>query len=302
MNTEIANLAGRWIATYDNRYTRETYRAALAKLWEHWPAHMPRTLQAVVDATSADLQIAAAAWSEGKRPRPRTYNVTMAAWRTFYNSFLIGEGLRTREVHLKNRPRPNKPTREIPSAQDIAAVWAMLEDPALDRLAPALRHRVVIDRALFALLVAGGLRRFEVCALNVGDIDDRGEVIAAHVRGKRGKERVVGLPGSGDDGERMRGILAAAIDGRDSAEPLLVGLTGQRLGLRGCVERLAFLFEEATGKRYTPHCMRAWYATRALRANVPITVVAEQLGHTSVTTTQGYDQLRHQIVAAGCLH
>ncbi len=302
MTPELREYAERWISTYDARRTREAYRVALGKLWSYWPQRLPRTTEAVLAASTGDIQAAAAAWSERKQPAARHWNLIMAAWSGFF-SFLVSEGLRREPVVLKRRAVPNKPTREVPSTDEVQQVWAMLSHASLEALPRRELARVQHDRALFALLLVGGLRRCEVIALDVGDVTDDGDVILLNIRrSKRNKTRTVGLPGTGEDGERLRRILDDVRADRDAHEPLLLGPRGSRLGGRAAIDRLAHLFERATGKRYTPHCLRAWFATSALHRGTPIIVLAEQMGHSSIETTRGYDQLRHRVVAVGSLH
>jgi integrase len=76
----------------------------------------------------------------------------------------------------------------------------------------------------------------------------------------------------------------------------------------GAVAKLVARLRRRTGiVGFTPHVLRHGYATRLLRAQVPVEVVAELLGHaTPTTTSQIYSHLsvedhRRALHAAGVL-
>lgn len=156
----------------------------------------------------------------------------------------------------------------------------------------------VRNRALLALLYRAGLRISEALALEPKDLDAAaGTVTVLH--GKGDKRRVVGLdPGA-------FGILDRWLDRREklglTRAPIFCTLRGGRVRdnyVRAMVKRMAK--RAGIAKRAHPHGLRHTHATELARERVPINVIADQLGHASLATTDRY--LRHiapvEVVAA----
>jgi site-specific recombinase XerD len=138
---------------------------------------------------------------------------------------------------------------------------------------------VVRDRLLVRTFIFTGLRRAEVCSLNVGDIDlQHGRI---HVRGKGDRDRVVPIPAPLE--------LGPLVEGRKSREPLFVGRRKKRRLDR---EAVSYIFTRkvspAVGVRVTPHMLRHSYATYLCRRGVPLRQIQQLLGHSSLATTQLY--------------
>ncbi|MBI4370749.1 MAG: tyrosine-type recombinase/integrase [Elusimicrobia bacterium] len=140
------------------------------------------------------------------------------------------------------------------------------------------------DRALVELLYSSGLRRAELAALNVGDVDFLSGT--ARVLGKGSKERVVPV----GDGA-LRSLRAALRDrpGAGGGEPLFSNARGGRLTTDGVL----FLVRRWTRrcallKNVTPHVFRHSFATHLLDRGCGIRLVQEMLGHASLQTTQLY--------------
>jgi len=148
------------------------------------------------------------------------------------------------------------------------------------------------DRGILEVLYATGLRRGEVVALRLDDIDaDRMTVMVRQGKGK--KDRVVPL------GERA---LAWVTKYLDEARPLLATVEsdsalflttlGQPLSLPWITERVRRYVEASkVGKKGACHLFRHSMATLMLEGGADIRFVQEMLGHSKLETTQIYTQV-----------
>ena len=134
------------------------------------------------------------------------------------------------------------------------------------------------DRLLLELAYGSGLRRAELAALNVEDLDL--DCAQAIVRGKGGKERMVPLTQGSIDIVRRYLTLKQGTRG-----PLLVSARGKRLS-GGSV---TWLLRTKYGIR--PHLLRHACATHMLISGCDIRLIQELLGHKDLTTTQVYTHI-----------
>lgn len=151
------------------------------------------------------------------------------------------------------------------------------------------------DRALALVLLGGGLRAAEACALGGQDLghDAEGEPLL-RIHGKGRKERLVPI----------HALVAAAIHaylldtGRRVGTPGPVFLPEDRgakrrgprpLSPRSLQRLVAKLVQRAgVAKPISPHCLRHTYATHVLKKGGNIVGLSKLLGHASVATTQRY--------------
>ncbi|MDE2491014.1 MAG: tyrosine recombinase [Elusimicrobia bacterium] len=204
-----------------------------------------------------------------------------SALRSFVR-FLRAEGLLARDPFL-GVPLPKR-VRPLPKFLTEAEMEQVLSVPA-DADSASRR-----DRALVELLYSAGLRRAELAALNVGDLDLLSGT--ARVFGKGSKERIVPV------GEAALELLREWLRARGGAgdgEPLFVNERGGRLSADG----VAFLVRRwvrraALMKNVTPHVFRHSFATHLLNRGCDIRHVQEMLGHASLQTTQFYTHVSLQ--------
>jgi len=223
------------------------------------------------------------------RAEPTALSVkTLAAEASVLRSF--GRWLAGRRVvlfdpaeHLALRDR----TQPLPKAVlTEAEVRALLSSPGRDVL--GLR-----DRAILETLYSTGLRRAELGALDLYDLDPAGGVVRVR-RGKGGRDRVV--PIGGHALEAIRRYLQEARPElvRRPKEPalFLAAITHQRLSVK-TLNLLVRKHAETAGieKRVTPHVLRHTCATHLLRGGADLRHVQAILGHASVATTQIYTRV-----------
>ena len=150
----------------------------------------------------------------------------------------------------------------------------------------------VRDAAIIAVGYAGGLRRAEMAALSLEDLEDDGETVTLRVQGKRNKERFAYLDNGAAlivrDWVTVRGGRPGALfySGRKGGR-LNVGqrMTGQ--SIRDLVKRRA---EQAAIPSCSPHDLRRSCATNLLELGHDLATVAAMLGHAKVETTRRYDR------------
>jgi len=143
------------------------------------------------------------------------------------------------------------------------------------------------NRALIVAMYRGGLRAGETLALRPKDVDTAAGTLTV-LHGKGDRRRVVGLdPGA-------MAILSRWLETRHTLginghAPLFCTLQGKPLKpsyLRTLLPRLA----EKAGieKRVHPHGLRHTHAYELMMEGVPVPIIQQQLGHTSLATTDRY--------------
>lgn len=204
-------------------------------------------------------------------------------------SFLVTEGIiKSNPFELLTLPKKQKTLPSFLTPQEI------------DRLINFNRPDYVLSRepdypfafrdyAIMMLLYSSGLRRSELVALNVGDVD----IVSGYVRvyGKGRKERIV--PAGDNAIKAVRDYLdTLPSDKKSSTSPLFTNKDGRRLS-----DTAVFLIikKMAARARFTrplkPHMLRHTFATHLLNNGCDIRAVSEMLGHSSLSTTQLYTHL-----------
>lgn len=142
--------------------------------------------------------------------------------------------------------------------------------------------------ALLATAIYGGLRKGELLRLTFSDLDiDQGTI---HIRRGKGigggKDRVVFVA------PELRDVLERYLRERNFARVVSPGLWASP----GCgdmmseatLKRVVARVRRASGIAFSLHSLRHSFVTLLLRAGVPIHVVRDLAGHTSIVTTAGY--------------
>jgi integrase/recombinase XerD len=150
------------------------------------------------------------------------------------------------------------------------------------------------DRALLELLYSTGLRKSEVLALTVYDLDLESGLLAVR-SGKGGKSRVVPL--SKEAVRWLRAYLEKIRPGTNRLAPheRSLFLTYQGNGfLRHTLSILIrrYVRTAKIKKKVTCHTFRHTCATHLLEAGADIMAIKELLGHRHLSTTQIYTRVR----------
>jgi site-specific recombinase XerD len=221
-----------------------------------------------------------------QRYAPATVNKMLSALRgTLKNAWRLGlmdAETYSRAVAVENVRAKVQPKGEAVGQEELAALFAVCAEDE----SPAGRR----DAAMFAVLYGGGLRRAELCGLDLADFDAADCSLTVRA-GKGRRDRTVYLP------ESVCEHLKAWIEVReDEPGPLFcpVRMTGEVPISRLRGESLWYVLKrrqrQAGVKGVTPHGLRRGYVTTLLEAGVDLLTVQELVGHAAAVTTARYDR------------
>ena len=131
------------------------------------------------------------------------------------------------------------------------------------------------DRLIVRLIYATGVRVSELCAITGEDIDFEEQTI--RVKGKGDKIRTVFI--DEETLEEINRFIGNIIEG-----PLFPGQQGNHISPR----TVQHLFKQYAPAGITPHKIRHSYASELYRRSKNLRVVQENLGHSSIKTTEIY--------------
>ena len=193
------------------------------------------------------------------------------------------------------RPKVDSNEGKTPAIGDGQA-RALLNAPPPDTL------KGKRDRAILAVLLYHGLRREELCALKVRDLQDRRGIKHLRVHGKGSKIRFV--PAHPAALARVEEYLEMAGHREDAGGPLFrpvsnntKGKLAAALTADGVLKSVVCHYAASAGitvAGFGPHALRATAATNALDHEADIAKVQEWLGHANIATTRLYDRRRHR--------
>lgn len=153
------------------------------------------------------------------------------------------------------------------------------------------------DRAILELLYSTGLRRAEIAALDLTDVDLAGGLVFVR-SGKEAKQRLVPVGASAAEAiARYLGLARPLFLVSPHVRGLFLsssrcGHRGKRLG-HGAIPIIVADAARKAGitKRVTPHTLRHSFATHLLRAGADLRHVQELLGHSRIDSTERYTHL-----------
>ena len=203
-----------------------------------------------------------------------------AAARTF-TTWALREGLA--EVDAGQRLASPRPHHTLPGVLRADQAAAML-----DATPPGSRDPVVLrDRLVLELLYGTGIRVGELCAMDLGDVDQGRRLV--RVFGKGAKERSVpyGVPAERALDDWLR-TGRPTIAGSTSGAALLLGARGGRLQA-AVVRKITARYAAMAGlPPVAPHALRHSAATHLIEGGADLRSVQELLGHASLASTQIY--------------
>lgn len=258
VETYLAHLKARRLSPHSIKTARTHFRCLLRGL-SHWP-------------TYADL----VRWQSAQSVGATTMHLRIGWVRGFFAWCVDMEYIdRSPAEKLPKPKRPKRLPRALSDAQmETLLEWTPTYSRDQDHLLPAR------DRALLRVMMFTGLRRAEIAALNVGDVNPATRSIAVH-GGKGDRDRTVVYPPSLD--------LIPLTAGRKLTEPLFFGSYKRK---RMAPDSIGLMFKRKlapdVGLHITPHVLRHSYATYLARHGADIMRIKTLLGHSSVATTQMY--------------
>src|SRR5262245_24703838 len=186
---------------------------------------------------------------------------------------------------MTNRRRPWNKGRKLPAEPLTQEEVKALLKACSNRAPTGIRNR-----ALIVLFYRGGLRVKEALSLMPKDCDtQRGTVRVLH--GKGDKSRLVGVD------PEAAAVLQRWLDRRkalgvNGRHPVFCTLNGRSLNtayVRNLMKRLGT--KVGIEKRVHPHGLRHTHAYELANEGTPLHVIQQQLGHSSLATTDRY--IRH---------
>jgi len=238
------------------------------------------------------------AWLESERGCGiKTRNQRLSALSSFSNyaqnrSFDAATAFRS---SVKNVP--SKKSDSIPrSTFTLEEIPLLLSMPKIDR------DLDLRDRTLLSVMYASGARAQEICDLTVGDVQICDGVSSLTLLGKGSKRRKIGIPKAcamllenhirrhGISENRGRHVFSSQTHEHMSTACIKAIFTKY---VRLAHESYPNLFNE---KCYTPHSMRHSTASHMLEAGVPLIVIKNFLGHSSLQSTQIYAEVTQSTI------
>ena len=273
-----------WAANIRNRNTRRAYQRDVREFCRfvgiRAVAELRQVTRAHVIAWRRTLEARALAGATVRRK--------LSALAALYDYLCEQNAVADNPVRGVQRPPAASGEGATPALGDAQA-RALLDAPTADTL-KGLR-----DRAILATLLYHGLRRAELAALRIGDLQPRQGVLHLRVYGKRGKIRYV--PAAPAALERINAWLAAAGHAGDPGAPLFHALSRRAGPLRplhpntiNCAIVQVYGRKVGLDDIVTAHGLRATAATNALDHDADIAKVQEWLGHANISTTRLYDR------------
>ena len=276
-----------WFANIDNPQTKRAYQNDVQEFMAFAGIEDPHAFRQVgrshILAWRRDL--------ERRALGSATIRRKLSALSSLFDALCEANAVQGNPVDGVKRPKVASQEGSTPAIGDHQA-RALLAAPDTSTL-QGLR-----DRAILATLLYHGLRRAELCALHLGDLQDRRGVRHLRVLGKGSKVRYVPLhPAAAGD---IAAYLEAAGHGDDKAAPLFQPVsnnargTGRSITPDGVYKVLAkyagMVGIDISG--FGPHALRATAITNALEHNADLEKVQDWVGHANISTTRMYDR-RH---------
>lgn len=218
--------------------------------------------------------------------RPGTLSDSMVhghiwALRIFFSLMLSEDRIMVDPLSLLSFLSPQKQQREILTREEIEKLYKASE--------------TLLDKAILGLFYGCGLRKSEVEALNIRDINFRGRLL--YVRSGKGKRRrVVPVTGKATEDlkkyylqERIR-MLRKSSD-PERAKAFILNSHGGRMLGQSFWRRLRYLVLKAgieNPGRITLHSLRHSISTHLLAGGLSVEQVRDFLGHTNIESTQIY--------------
>lgn len=199
--------------------------------------------------------------TEKRNYRPRTLHRMISTLSSFYRYLYVQGAVAADPMIGVERPRIKNQELKYLKHSQVIRLLNTIEDER--------------DHLIVRLIYATGVRVSELCSINIEDIDFEEHTI--RVRGKGDKIRMVFV-----DDETLEEI--ERFIGNKIAGPLLPGQQGKHLSPR----TVQHIFRQYAPPGITPHKIRHSYASELYRRSRNLRVVQENLGHTSIKTTEIY--------------
>ena len=282
-NKEVSYLCNQWLLYIkeDQLLSLNTYQAYaidlkyfLIFIQNHYGNKI--TIQNLEDLTIRDFR----SWLSSQKIKnnnlsPKSQARSKAAIKSLFKFF-------NKNNYIKNTAifnlQPAKINKQLPRPLSFKEVIDVINISGEKNDWTGLRNKT-----LFTLIYAAGLRLNEALQLNKIDVKDMDTI---RITGKGGKVRNIPLI---ESAKILIKELLNINPKQEIVSPLFLGLKGKRLSSR----QVQKIIEEIRNKlslpkTVTPHALRHSFATHLLEKGVDLRTLQELLGHSSLSTTQGY--------------
>ena len=193
--------------------------------------------------------------------KPKTFHRIISTLSSFYRFLYTQGAVLANPLIGIERPRIKQQEVRYLKHSQVLRLIDSIEDPR--------------DKLIVRTIYATGVRVSELCNMNVEDIDFEEHTI--RITGKGGKIRMVFV-----DEETLAEIKTFV--GNKIEGPLFLGQQGKHISPRA----IQNIFKHYAPQGITPHKIRHSYASELYRRSKNLRVVQENLGHTSIKTTEIY--------------
>ena len=147
------------------------------------------------------------------------------------------------------------------------------------------RFEAVRNEAILTTLVYTGLRLQEMLNLLVSDLDlEAGELLVR--QGKGQKDRII--PIHPHLSRVLRMYHKARLEAKNHSPFLFTGKASEHPLNGKDIRRICHHIAKASNVPFTPHRLRHTFGRLAVEANLNLFTIKEIMGHSQITTTQGY--------------
>ena len=193
--------------------------------------------------------------------KPKTFHRIISTLSSFYRYLYTQGAVTTKPLTGIDRPRIKQQEVKYLKHNQVLRLLDSIEDPR--------------DKLIVRTIYATGVRVSELCNMNIEDIDFDEHTI--RIRGKGDKIRTVFI-----DDDTRADILKFI--GNRIVGPVFVGQQGKNISSRA----IQHIFKNYAPSGITPHKIRHSYASELYKRSKNLRVVQENLGHTSIKTTEIY--------------
>lgn len=213
---------------------------------------------------------------------PASISRNIASIKAFY-AYLWKQGMIEKDPteHLR-APRVEK---KLPDILTVEEVDLLLKQPS------GVSAKELRDKAMLELLYATGIRVSELIGLKLADVNFQLDYIRSMIHGR---ERIIpfGNQAKAALEEYMVSARKRLLKGAES-DMLFVNCSGKAMSRQG-FWKLIKLYGAKAGieKEITPHTLRHSFAVHLVENGADLHAVQEMLGHSDISTTQMYRNLK----------
>jgi integrase/recombinase XerC/integrase/recombinase XerD len=233
----------------------------VTKLVFYWKDFEKARLDTSVDVTPLLVNDFLSFVSSMQTYKPKTFHRIISTLSSFYRYLYSQEVVSTNPLIGIDRPRIKQQEVKYLKHNQVLRLIDSIED--------------IRDKLIVRTIYATGVRVSELCNINIEDIDFDEHTI--RIRGKGDKIRTVFI-----DDETLGDITKFI--GNQIVGPLFVGQQGKHISSRA----IQHIFKHYAPQGITPHKIRHSYASELYKRSKNLRVVQENLGHTSIKTTEIY--------------